>query len=89
MLDSHEFRLPVFVGGVSAFCVVPFNVEVFSVEALLEKLGRCKAGLCAAGAGSLGGGVPFCSFAGCDTELILLVASGRDVFSLDAPCTLR
>lgn len=40
ILDSHEFLLPAFAGGVVAFCVPPFIVDVFSVEALLEKLGR-------------------------------------------------
>ena len=82
MLDSHEFLLGVFVGGVSAFCAPPFSVEVFSVEVVLEKLGRCEAGLCAAGAGSFAGdGVPFCSFGDGDTALLMLVASGRDTFS--------
>lgn len=40
MLDSHEFLLPAFAEGVVAFGVPPFRVDVFSVEVLLEKLGR-------------------------------------------------
>lgn len=40
MLDSHEFRL-VLGDGEPDLGMLPFNVWVLSVEALLEKPGRC------------------------------------------------
>ncbi len=40
MLDSHEFLLDVFGDGEPDFGMLPFSVIVFSVEVLLEKLGR-------------------------------------------------
>jgi len=40
MLDNHEFLLDVFGEGDPDFGKLPFNVIVFSVELLLEKLGR-------------------------------------------------
>jgi hypothetical protein len=40
MLDNHELRLGTGDGG-PGFCVVAFNVNVFSDDALLEKPGLC------------------------------------------------
>jgi hypothetical protein len=40
MLDSHEFLRDVPGDGDPDFGRLPFNVIVFSVELLLEKLGR-------------------------------------------------
>ncbi len=40
MLDNHEFLLVVFGDGDTDFGRLPFSVIVFSVELLLEKLGR-------------------------------------------------
>ncbi len=45
MLDNHEFLLDVFGDGVPDFGKLPFSVIVFSVELLLEKLGRPGMGL--------------------------------------------
>jgi len=40
MLDNHEFLLVVLGDGDPDFGKLPFSVIVFSVELLLEKLGR-------------------------------------------------
>ena len=40
MLDSHEFLLDVFGDGDPVFGILPFNVIVFSADALLKKPGR-------------------------------------------------
>jgi hypothetical protein len=40
MLDNHEFLRDVFGDGDPDFGRLPFKVIVFSVELLLEKLGR-------------------------------------------------
>jgi hypothetical protein len=70
ILDSHDPLLPLFVGGVAVFWPFPFKVAVFSVEAVLEKLGRLLGtDFCGVEVGfsfGVGGGVvPAGNLAGC------------------------